>query len=74
MCCLFMLDSNQWWCRPGDALELLTAVKVGAAGVTAPWGTSGCLVPSQHQQGTDKPANEFKMAFKTGALAENYLQ
>lgn len=74
MCCLFMLDSNQWWWGPGDALELLTAVRVGAAGVTAPWGIWWCLVPSQHQQGIDKPANEFEMAFKIGALAENYLQ
>lgn len=74
MCCLFMLDSNQWQWGPGDTLESLTAVKVGAAGVTAPWGISCCLVPSQHQPGTDKPANEFKMAFKIGALAENYLQ
>lgn len=31
-------------------------------------------VPCQHQQGTDKPANEFKMAFKIEALAEDYLQ
>lgn len=60
----------------GGDLEMLWnySVKVGAVGVTAPWDTLGCLVPSQHQQGTDKPTNEFKMAFKTGALAENYLQ
>lgn len=74
VCCLFMLDSNQWLWGPGDTLELLTAVKVRAAGVTAPWGISCCVMPSQHQQGTDILANEFKMAFKIGALAENYLQ
>lgn len=69
-----MLDSNQWLWGPGDILELLTTVEVRAAGVVAPWGISCCVMPSQHQQGIDKLANEFKMAFKIGALAENYLQ
>lgn len=69
-----MLDSNQWQWGPGDTLELLTAVKAAAAGVTAPCGVSCCLLAGQYQRGIAKPANEFKMAFKIGALAENDLQ
>lgn len=35
---------------------------------------SCCLLAGQYQRGIAKPANEFKMAFKIGALAENDLQ
>jgi len=45
-------------------------VKAGAA-----WHYgSCCLLASQHQKGIGKPASEFQMAFKIGALAENDLQ
>lgn len=58
----------------GDALELLSTVNAGAAGVTALCGVSCCLLAGQYQKGIGKPANEFKMAFKIGPLAENDLQ
>lgn len=38
------------------------------------YGSVWHLLASQYQKGTGKPANEFKMAFKIGALAENDLQ
>lgn len=52
----------------------ITAVKVGAAGVTAQCAVLHCLLASPYQKGIGKMASGLKMAFKMGALVENDLR